>query len=214
MSMMDLTTATLSKQVDQPVPEMYVIIAKNSVVGLDAGQIADLLGVARVEVEEVYADEVYKSVRLLIAAEYAKESVEADFSWDGIETEALKKLVKRIPLTNDTDQLLRIAAVANKAQRRHRDIGPKVLDPQTAGIRVALNLTDRIVRKLAANGDVLEAREQRLSITDGSAANPSFAEVDALLGVSQKQRIHTEYRVKTSGPDFTEQDLRGLKFEG
>jgi hypothetical protein len=214
MSMMDLTVASLSKSVEQQVPELYVIIAKNSVVGLDAGQIADLLGVSRAEIEEVYGDELYKNVRLLIASEYAKESVEADFSWDGIETAALKKLVSRVPLTNDTDQLLRIAAVANKAQRRHRDMGPKVLDPQTAGARVALNLTDRIVRKLSSNGDILEARERRLSVTDGSATNPTFAEVDQLLGVSQKPHINTEYRVKTSGPDFTEEDLRGLKFEG
>lgn len=207
MSMMDMTVDSLTKTIGEPVPEMYVIIAKNSVVGLDAIQIAELLGVTRAEIEEVLRDETYKSVRLLIASEYAKESLDADFSWDAIESASLKNLAKRVPHTQDTDQLLRIAAVANKAQRRHRDLGPKVLDPSIGGVRIPLVLTERIVRKLQANGDATETRERRLSLTDGSAGNPSFLEVDKMLGVTARQQIGDKVKIRTHEPDFGLEDL-------
>lgn len=208
MSMMDLTVESLSRSVEQEVPETYVIIAKNSVVGLSPNQIADLLGTTREEIDEVLADQLYKDVRLLIAVEYAKESVESDFTWDSIEGAALRNLAKRVPHTNDTDQLLRIAAVANKAQRRHRDQGPKVLDPSLGGARVALTLTDRIVKKLGSNGIVVEeSRERQVSIADGTAVNPSFNEIDKLLGVSPRPNIPEKFSFKTHEPDFTIDDL-------
>jgi hypothetical protein len=208
MSMMDLTVKSLSEAVEQMVPEVYVTIAKNSVVGLSPNQIAELLGVSQEEISNVFADQLYKDVRLLIAAEYAKESVESDFTWDAIEAKALQNLAKRVPHTHDTDQLLRIAAVANKAQRRHRDQGPKILDPSLGGARVPLTLTDRIVKKLGSGGIVVEeTRERQVSIADGSAVNPNFNEIDRLLGVSARPSIPEKFSFKTHEPDFGIEDL-------
>jgi hypothetical protein len=56
----------------------------------------------------------YKDIRLLVGAEQAKDRVERDFGWDGIETSALKKLGRRVDMETDTDTLLRIAAVSNQ----------------------------------------------------------------------------------------------------
>lgn len=207
MSMMDMNPDSLSRQIGEPVPEMYVIIAKNSVVGIDEAGLCDLLGATKEEIAEVTADPVYKTIRLLIAAEHAKESVDADLNWDGIEGTALRALALRVKNTVDTDTLLRIAAVANKAVRRHRDNGPKILDPSIAGQRVGLSLTRRIYEKLE-NGTTRVAEETRsISVTDGSAVNPSFKEVDQLLQVSARPRLPANFATRTHEPDFTVEDL-------
>lgn len=203
MSMMDLTSESLSKAVEQPVPDLYVVIAKNSVVGLDEQSIAEMLGVSLADLQAETSTQLYKDVRLLIASEYARESVDADLNWDSIEQSALKGLAKRVPVTHDTDQLLRIAAVANRAQRRVRPDNNKTLDPRLGGAKVSLQLTDRIVKKLQANGDTTIVGERTVRLTDGSAANPTFQEVDQLLGV----RAGALPKVTTHGPDFGIDDL-------
>src|SRR3546814_10845513 len=77
-----------------------------------------------------------------------------DFTWDSIEATVLEGLSKRVGLEKDTDTLLRIAAVANKAQRRMTQKEEHVLDPASAVARVPLKLTKRFTEKLNHDGSV------------------------------------------------------------
>lgn len=177
-----LTVESLTSILGRPVEEIHLTIAKSSVLGLDPETIANTLGVERAEIEDLMQTQDYKDVRLLIGAEVAKDRVERDSGWDGIENTALSKLARRTMLENDTETLLKIAAVANRATRRTAPDKGHTLDPSQAGARVPLTLTKRYTEKLGGQGQVLERTEtHQISVLNGSAVNPSFKEVSQML---------------------------------
>lgn len=177
-----LTLESLETILGRKVEEIHLTIAKSSVLGLDPDTIANTLGVTKNEISDLMETQDYKDIRLLVGAEEARERVERDFSWDGIETASLKKLTRRVELESDTDTLLRIAAVSNRATRRTAPPKESPLDPSQAGARVPLSLTRRFTEKLNETGRVVERIEtQQISVLDGSAVNPSFDEVNHLL---------------------------------
>jgi hypothetical protein len=177
-----LTTDSLTRILGREVGEIHLTIAKSSVIGLDPETIANALGVTRAEVEDLMQTPDYKDVRLLVGAEHQSARIERDFGWDGIENTALEKLGRRVSMENDTDTILRIAAVANRATRRAAPPKEITLDPSQAGQRVPLTLTKRYTERLNSSGNVVERTEtQQISVLNGSAINPSFKEVSALL---------------------------------
>lgn len=177
-----LTTESLKTILGREVQEIYLTLAKSSVFGLDVGAIAETLGVSKAEIEEYMQHEDYKDIRLLVGAEHQKHKVETDTSWDGLEQTALQKLSRRVTIESDTETLLKIAAVANKAQRRTnptREMSP--LDAGSAKQRIPLTLTKRYTEKLQL-GEIVERTEtHQISVLNGSAVNPSFEEVQGAL---------------------------------
>lgn len=177
-----LTTESLASILGRPVEEIHLTVAKSNVLGLDPETIAHTLGVERAEIEELMQTPDYKDVRLLVGAEFAKDRIDRDSGWDGIENTALQKLARRTHLENDTDTLLKIAAVANRATRRTAPPKEHTLDPSQAGQRVPLTLTKRYTEKLGAQGQVVERQEtHQISVLNGSAINPTFKEVSQML---------------------------------
>lgn len=177
-----LTVDSLKSILGREVEEIHLTVAKSSVLGLDPETIANTLGVAKDEIEALMEVQDYKDIRLLVGAEQAQARVDRDLGWDGIETAALKKLGRRVELESDTDTLLRIAAVSNRATRRSAPPKESLLDPAQAGARVPLTLTRRFTEKLNGGGQVIERSEtQQISVLNGSAVNPSFKEVNSLL---------------------------------
>lgn len=177
-----LTKDALEKILNREVEEIHLTIAKSIVMGLDVDTIAATLGVDKAEIDELTQDQSYKDVRLLVGAEYAQARVERDSGWDGIENQALTKLSTRVHREQDTDTLLRIAAVANRATRRSAPQKDAILDPSQVSHRVPLTLTRRYTEKLNDAGRTIERTEtQQISVLDGSAVNPSFKEVSQLL---------------------------------
>lgn len=177
-----LTVESLETILGREVMEIHLTVAKSSVLGLDPETIAHTLGVDKGEIEVLMEHQDYKDIRLLVGAEQAKERVERDYGWDGIESEALRKLGRRVKLENDTDTLLRIAAVSNRATRRTAPPKESPLDPSQAGARVPLTLTKRFTEKLNDSGQTIERIEtHQISVLNGSAVNPSFVEVNRLL---------------------------------
>ena len=208
MNLMQMTAESLSKSLGETVPDMYVVIAKNSVAGLDSQAIAELLGAETAEVTEIEADQIYKNVRLLIATEYGRGRVDADFSWDALEQSALRNLTKRMHLEADPDFNLKVAVMANKAQRRLGDQAKGVLDPSTGGARVPLSLTSRIVKRLNQKTGDMELEETRtISLTDGSAVNPSFEDIDKMFGVSARPAIAENLMSRVADTQFSVDDL-------
>lgn len=180
---------SLKQMLGREVPEVYLTVAKASVMGLDPETIANSLGVEKAEIDELMRESEYKDVRLLVGAEEAKQKIQRDSGWDGIESEALNKLQQRVMRETDTEMILKIAAIANRAQRRvapPKEVGP--LDPSQAGARVPLTLTKRYTEKLNETGQVIQRSEvQQISVLNGSAVNPNFEEVkDLLAGVDSR----------------------------
>jgi len=206
MSMMTVSVESLREQTGLEIEDLHVLVAKNSVAGLDAEDIATILGVTVNEVIELQATAEYKSARLLLGTEYSRQQRETDFSWDDIESTALQSLSKRVKLERDTDMLLRIATLANKAQRRTPVSKGNVLDPARGGQQVRLNLTQRITEKLA-NG-TQRTVEKHVSVLDGSAVNPKFDDIDALFGVSAQRQIPQTMGITTRETDVTLDDLK------
>lgn len=178
----NLTVDSMRAILGREVEEIHLTVAKASAMGLDPETIANATGLSREEVGELIESQDYKDVRLLVGSQMLSDRVESDATWDGIENSAVKKLAKRLELERDTDTLLRIAAVANRATRRMappKEAGP--LDPSQAGARVPLTLTKRYTEKLNGDGSVERTETQQISVLDGSAVNPKFDEIKGML---------------------------------
>lgn len=205
MNLHEMNGATLGKLLGVEIPDIYVVVAKHSVMGMEAEQIRSLLGATTEEILEVESDDTYKLVRNVVAGAYAEQTANQSTGWDAIENIAMTQLLKRLPFEKDSEFLLRAAAVANKATRKHsQETG--VLDPSKVAGRVQVTLTQRLVRQLSRNGEtVTETKE--LSIHDGSMANPSFDEVDSLLSVKNIPVMPKTLEVSTRNLDPTMDEL-------
>lgn len=202
MYLANITADSLAKVLELDVPEMYVVLAKHSVMGMDRESICDVLAIDSKDIEEVERDPVYQRVRTHIGAMYLESQSTRVFGWDGIESMSLQKLAERIEYEKDSDFLLKVAAVANKAQRRgSQDMG--VLDPSKAG-KTAITLTQRLVQRFQ-NGT--QTVERELSIHDGSMQRVSFDEVDNLLAVSGRPIIPHATQISTRSGDATFDEL-------
>lgn len=205
MSVIDINAASLSRDLQRPVPEIYVVVAKHEVLGLDGITIRETLGLTLQEWEELQRDEVYKSVLILLRAEHARTRVDTDVTYDALEELAVRRLYERVQHERDGDFLLKVAAVANRAQRRGNG-SSNVLDPSAHALRVPLTLTRRVVNRLHSDGS--QEREETQQITSGRVLNPSFREVDDILNVSAKPAMPKRMEIKTftPEPDFNELD--------
>lgn len=209
-----LTVDSLSAILGREIEEIHLTVAKSSVLGLDPETIANTLGVPKQDLESMMESQDYKDVRLLVGAEQAKDRIERDYGWDGIESTALKKLGRRAELENDTDTLLRIAAVANRATRRAAPPKESLLDPSQAGARVPLTLTRRFTEKLNGTGQVTERTEtQQISVLNGSAVNPTFVEVKSLLQVNPPRTAEGYRDAESYDEDFSVGTLQALAKE-
>jgi hypothetical protein len=198
MNMISINAESLTKQMGEAIPDLYVIIAKNSVVGLDATQIAELLSCAPSEVIEAMEDSTYKAVRMICATEYSRGQLDSDFTWDALEQTALANLSKQMQRQADPELNLKVAVMANKAQRRFGANASKVLDPGNGVARVPLSLTHRIVKRLNSTTGEQEVEETRsISLNDGSAVNPTFDDIDKVFGVSVRPHIAEKLATRT-----------------
>lgn len=206
MNMMTMDSDSLALAIGEPVDDMVVIIAKNALVGLDSKTIAELLGVEEVEVQLIQQGEVYKSVRLLLGAEHAKSLVETDIGYDSLEKMAIENLIKRIKTDRDPDFNLKVAALANKASRRVMANKNQVLDPASGGAQIPLQLSKRVVAKINADGSKQIETTHQISLKNGTAVNPSFSDIDSLLGVSAKPKLMSP-TARLDDDDFTIDDI-------
>lgn len=180
MSLATVTAKTLSESLEIEIPEIYVVIAKHRVLGLDSTAVAEILGVDLKDVMEVESSEEYQLVRTHIGAIYASTQSEKIHGWDGLESVALQKLNERLRFEKDPEFLLKVAVMANKANRRGgSDMG--VLDPAKAS-RTAVTITARLVQRMIEGNRMQEAETlAELSIKDGSMAQVNYEEVSGLL---------------------------------
>lgn len=219
MSLITLNNTALAEMTGHDsIPEIFVTIAKMSVMlGASTDDIASQMGVDVESVREVELTQKYRDIRLVLSVEHSKEKVDRDMSYDTLESKALAKLVKQVDYEKDTDVLLRIASMANRAERRVAKNNDII--PQTGNPKVPLRLSERIVRKINSDGSAEETRERSVSVLNGQAKNPSFERVENLfsqgsaVGVEHSQSEHPDYADSRADPR-TESGTTSTQLEG
>jgi hypothetical protein len=207
VTLMTMTSDSLSQQIGKDVPEVYVIIAKHNVLGMDDEGIKEVIGCTMAELQEVLDDPIYREVRLILGAVHAQGIVDQTTGWDSLEERALKNLSRRIDLPNqDQDFVLRVAAIANKASRRAKAGLPDGVLDGTQAKTAKISLTTRLVRSFARDGAETQTIEKKLSIEDGTMVNPSFDEVDDMLSVSNTPSLPIQIEAKAA-PNVSFDDL-------
>ena len=191
-----INSASLSQQLGQEVPDVYVIVSKHRAMGLDSEAIADVIGCSPDDIVEVESDDLYKAVRTAIGVLVAATHSDQPMIWDSIENIAGTRLLERLQHSNDPEFLLKAAATANRMTRRAKN-ADSVLDPSRQAGKTAVTLTQRMVQKITQAGHRTVVEERSLSIHDGSMSNPSFDEVNEMLSIRPgltPTRLHTEHK--------------------
>jgi hypothetical protein len=183
MTVATINHETLSTQLGQEVSEVMVVVAKHRAAGVGLESLADMIGCAIGDLEELELNPVYTEVRGIIGALTASLNADQGLLWDSIEQKAATKLLARVDVERDTDTLLRIAATANRMTRRVGAAKGGPLDPGLQGGKVSIQLTRRMVERLTGEGAAVRASEESVSIHGGSMSNPSFDEVSELLSL-------------------------------
>lgn len=181
-SLASMNSTTLKQMIGREVSDAVVLIAKNMILGSNPEMIREVLGCSRAEIDELMESQDYKDVHLLMAAHYNSDSIGVDLSYDELEARALSGLMKRVESVKDTDQLIRIAQMANRAVRRQKPMQGE-LNPALAQGRVNLTLTRRMVEKLQSAGGPAQIETTEQISIHGAHTNPTFEEVDKFFGV-------------------------------
>lgn len=178
--MRDLTVAKLEKEAGIIADETTLAIAKHAVMGLSGTDIADVMGLTEAELGEIQATEIFQRVRKYVAAQYLENGINRDAGWDSLEDTALANLHHTMKFNKDPDLNLRVAAVANKAIRRQRELREDALGVRN-GARVELTLTQRFVKAIEGGQPMIEPNQRQLR-----QANP--VDVVQFLGKEETEK--------------------------
>lgn len=207
MNLYEVTAATLAAQLNvSEVPEAFVVIAKHQVLGLANEQIAETLGCEPSDILECEQDELFKQCKQFIGGIAASEKALQTTGWDAIESTAIQGLMKRLHMEKDTEFLLKVAAVANRATRRTQPQS-NVLDPTRMVGNRTITLTQRLVSKITDRGEESQELTKQVSIKDGTMGRAEFSEIDSLLNVRAVPVLEHSPEIRTRNNDPTIEDL-------
>lgn len=117
--------------------------------GIDDATICDMFQLSAAELEQLRAEPEYKPALAVGQQQQVERPLRVDDSWDDVEDVALHKLRSTVHNEYDSDRLLKIAAVANRATRRSERAKSGQLDATDATSSVVhINLSPRFVQQL------------------------------------------------------------------
>lgn len=199
MQLLDLTIESIRVELEKPVPELYLVIAKHDVMGLSPINVAEILGFELREIEELYEDDEYREVRTCVAAAYLESEADADVSWDGVEQAALQNLSKALDSDTDGEFNLKVAAMANRASRRHRKFSKPLESSPIEGREVRIRLTERMVLKMQQS-----VQDSSAMLPDGTVCVDSVSNGRAPVGqIEREVVVEKEVVLVVPASDFT-----------
>lgn len=139
--------------------DKYDRIASMVAMGVPDTQIAEAVALSPGRISQIKDDTVFQE---MLAAKYAarmEENAQFDSSWDSVEKQSLKVLNDTLKYNRNPEFALKVAMVANKAQRRGQQ---NVTLPTHMGDRVVINLNASFVGKLQQINTGQVNVEQRL----------------------------------------------------
>jgi len=175
--MIELSAPQLGKMLNRVVSELELVIAKNIALGVSKEHIAEILsnGITVPQIEELQQTESFQALYSLIAQHMLTLASDTAIGWDELEAQSIRNLMREARVSRDPEFNLRLAAVANRAVRRHK-LGEQILDPGAAGTRVQITLSQRFINKLSG---VTEIEERRVDVKH--ITNPSLDQVTRVL---------------------------------
>jgi len=176
----------------------YGKIATYQGYGVSDSSIMDSLGIDSAVYLAILEDPAFKEILARSTSAIVGQAVETDASWDSLENQAVQKLDTYLKMSSDPEFNLKVAVLANKAQRRTRGNVP--LDPGSSGSRAVITLSQRMIQKLGAS----KQEEQRLEIPRVNGAEPE-RQVETTVTVTQEVESKEPSRNALS-----EGDVRGF----
>lgn len=134
---------------DQDQRERYEKIASMLVMEVPQVQIAAACNLTPGRISQILEEDAFKEIFAAMQVEELQKHKDLNDGWDFLENKAVGGLMEVLAYNKNPDLLLRVAAVANKAQRRGSSRNAPI-DPQKLGARVVINIQPNFVQKLEA----------------------------------------------------------------
>lgn len=180
----DITKEAAEVALELEIPDVYFSIARALTSGISPAGIAKVFNYQVEEVATLLAEPDFMRLKTWYAELLQRRSFDSDDNWDSLEGKAISNLGDIAKHNRDPDFNLKLASIANRAQRRHRAPTSTPLDPNNAGKTVNISFQKRFVKQLE-NG--YEAQEITVEVNGLSQFEPvDMVEVSELLGVSDK----------------------------
>lgn len=186
----DLDAASLTKALKREVTPLEVAIAKNLVMDVPSEQIVQILGVTSQELQELTSTAEFQELKGFIGQHVLELNSGKDLTWDQLEKKALENLMNATRFNQDPDLNLRIAAIANKAVRRHSAPSQPLDALGGHGTVVKLQLTERFIRKLNSPTGPIQIEERQITLD--RMRNPSFNQVNSLLQITDDAQAQNQ----------------------
>lgn len=150
-------------------------IAKFRYNGISDADIANVLHLTADEFSKLLESPEYKAISSEFQLETQEANIDIDADWDHVEREALGILKTTMEWNRDPETALKVAAIANKAQRRHR--GNNALHSADLGARKVINLHQFFVGQINNNQN---NRAQKITLNPTDAKHNSFASAERI----------------------------------
>lgn len=142
---------TVEKQLDIEVNEVDVLIASYLCHGLGQKEICELLSIEESELSELINETEFQQIRQIIQLDLAKSKQDIDGGWDSMERQAVKAINEHIESgIGGLDEAIRIASIANKAERRSKN-QTTAIGGQQGGV-LTLSLSQVFIQKIQNGG--------------------------------------------------------------
>jgi hypothetical protein len=177
--------------IDKAVKDKYERIANMLLAQVAETQIALAVNCSPARLSQIKESEEFKLVLSECAGSFFEKQRDLNEAWDEIETTALTNVLQMLNYNKDPEYLIRVAAMANRAQRRGVAPVNKPLDASNAvGRPVVINLNQTFV-----------ARLQNLSVVDGGLAdeNPISDDVKKHVDLLPPARVEQILDVRAPG---------------
>ena len=138
--------------------ELLQKIAKMELQEVAATDIASVFSLSPEKISEITASDEYKAIKAELFLEKSEEAETRTNAWDRLEDLSLGHLIEHMEIKPDPEFALKVAAVANKAQRRTMRNEP--IAGQVAG-RTVLQMNLTFVEKMNTAFQI-KPREERL----------------------------------------------------
>lgn len=171
------TAQSLRDKLGLEFSDAEILLAKNMVLGFDDEDTAEQLGVTKAEVEEFTKTERFQQLLGFFRARHVESNANVDFNIDSIEETAWMAIAQRLKHDTSLDTNLRVAALANKADRRTRDNG-RTLRPGSQS-SVSIRLTSNIIQQMS--GTLAAPTRTKSLLIEGEMSQPTKETISGLL---------------------------------
>lgn len=121
-------------------------IARMAAFEVPAVQIARAMGLTEARISQITNSDEYKITLAEVSTQFFEQNQTLNDGWDTIEANSLNILMTNLKWRNDPEFALRVAAVANKANRRG-SVSNRMIDGQM-GARAVFHLTANFIDRL------------------------------------------------------------------